>query len=125
MLEVSFNYRYLFLSGSLVLVSGALQYSVEWKGLLEKLAAVTRRYLFITRLPVVLQTPGFVVVQRVQSYGYDTEYRGWVFNRQEFLDCGGLQTLIFQREFLMMDRPEVRDAPERVQFRGFLFSTGV
>ncbi len=105
----------------LVLVSSSLQYSVEWQPLLEKLASVTGRFLFITRLPVALQKPPFVVVQRVHSYGYDTEYRGWVFNRAEFLACCERQPLTFQREFLMMDRPEVLNAPEPVQFRGYLF----
>ena len=109
-------------SYDLVLASASLQYSVEWKAVLEKLAAVTGRFLFVTRLPVVLQVPSFVVVQRVQSYGYDTEYCGWVFNRQEFLECCDQQPLIFQREFLMMDSPQVHEAPESVQFRGFLFS---
>ena len=114
--DLCFQRRY-----DLVLSSSSLQYVVEWKVGIRQLAAATGRYLFITRLPVVLDTPPFVVVQRVKPYGYDTEYCGWVFNRMEVINEVLQDGLTFEREFLMLDRPQVKGACEQVQYRGYLF----
>ena len=36
--------------------------------------------------PVALASPSFVAVQRPYACGYDTEYLGWVFNREELIE---------------------------------------
>ncbi len=105
----------------LVLVSGSLQYSEDWRRTVELLAAATAGYLYVTRLPIVSRAPSFVVVQRAQRYGYETEYHGWFLNGDEFLqhvsDCG--MTLV--REFIVMEEPLVSGAPEQGRYAGFLF----
>jgi putative methyltransferase (TIGR04325 family) len=105
----------------LVLVSTSLQYSEEWSRVLRQLASVAEDYLFVTRLPVVFHNPSFVVLQRAYQYGYDTEYLGWFLNRDDFLRCAVDAGMRLIREFLIMERPFVRGAPEQGEYRGFLF----
>ena len=110
-------------SYDLVLASGSLQYAEDWRGLLARLGAAAGPYLYVTRLPVALRAPSFVVVQRPYAYGYDTEYLGWVVSRDELLEAARAAALRLVREFLLVDEAEVAGAPESpVQHRGFLFS---
>jgi putative methyltransferase (TIGR04325 family) len=105
----------------LVLASGSLQYTEDWRGLARRLAGAARSYLYVTRLPVVRRVASFVVLQRPHRYGYRTEYPGWILNRDEFLanlEGAGMELV---REFLLQDAPVVPDAPEPCQHRGFLF----
>jgi putative methyltransferase (TIGR04325 family) len=105
----------------LVLASSSIQYFENWSGILRKLAAVTRGYLYVTRVPIVHRVPSFVVVQRPYQYGYKTEYLGWFLNRQEFLERAKDAGLDLVREFLIQERPIVKGAPEQSEGRGFLF----
>lgn len=105
----------------LVLVSASLQYSEKWTHSLRQLASATGNYLYVTRLPVVLHHPSFVVLQRAHKYGYDTEYLGWFLNRDEFLECASDAGMKLNREFLIDERPIVYRAPEQGEYRGFLF----
>ena len=106
-------------SYDLALVSGSLQYVEDWRGTIARLASVSRSYLYVTRLPIVLHAPSFVVVQRPS--GYNTEYLCWSLNRKEFLDHLLTLKLDLLREFLIDDRPTVYNAPEQGEYRGFLF----
>jgi putative methyltransferase (TIGR04325 family) len=105
----------------LVMASGSLHYSVDWKSTLRLLAEVSAAYVYITRLPVVREAPSFVVVQRPHACGYETEYLGWFLNQSELLAGAGEAGLRLVREFLVDERPEVHNAPEQAQYRGFLF----
>jgi hypothetical protein len=60
-------------------------------------------------------------VQRAYKYGYNTEYLGWCFNRQEFLQAARANNLELVREFIFDYNPKVYRAPEQLDFRGFLF----
>jgi putative methyltransferase (TIGR04325 family) len=104
-----------------VVASSSLQYSEDWQTTAAQLARVTQGFLFVTRTPIVHAAASFVVVQRPWRHGYDTEYPGWFLNRQELVDhlvaCG----LGLVREFLIQERPRVREAPEQCEYRGFLF----
>jgi putative methyltransferase (TIGR04325 family) len=106
----------------LVLANGSLEYSEDWKSVAARLAAVSRRYLYVGRLPIVHHGASFTAIQRPSRHGYVTEYVSWVLNRQEFLSyVEGLgMTLI--REILVGEGPAIRGAPERCEFVGFLFA---
>jgi putative methyltransferase (TIGR04325 family) len=109
-------------SYDLVLASASLQYAPDWKATLAALAGATDGLLYVTRAPVALRSPSFVVLQRAYDYGYDTEYLGWVFNREELLatarEAGGRLV----REFLLSAWLSAAGAPEApVTHRGFLF----
>jgi putative methyltransferase (TIGR04325 family) len=106
----------------LVWASSALQYVEDWAGTLADLTSVSTGHLFVTRLPVVMDNPSFVVLQRAYDYGFDTEFLGWFLNRTEFLDQARDTGLELVREFVMMDETPVRNAPEQAIYRGFLFS---
>jgi putative methyltransferase (TIGR04325 family) len=105
----------------LVMASNSLQYSRDWKITLTALREATASYLYVTRLPVVLDAPTFLVVQRPYRQGYATEYLSWALNRDAFLEGaeGGGCELI--REFLLGDRFLAKGAPEEARSRGFLF----
>ena len=106
----------------LVLVSGSLQYSEGWPAALARLGEAAGSYLYVTRLPVALAAPSFVVLQRAYAYGYDTEYLGWVVNREELLREAAAARLELVREFLLQAWFTAPGAPEQpVEHRGFLF----
>jgi putative methyltransferase (TIGR04325 family) len=104
----------------LVVASSSLQYEPDWQALLARLAAAAGRWLYVARVPVVLEAPSFVVLQRAHAYGYATEYLGWVLNRRELLDA---VPLALAREFLLDARFSAAGAPEDpVEHRSFLFN---
>ncbi len=105
----------------LILASASLQYSQNWAGDLQTLANSTGNYIFITRLPVVLHSDSFVMVQRPYHYNYNTEYLGWCFNRQVFLEQAKLAGLELKREFILGDNIIIKGAPEECEYRGYLF----
>ncbi len=105
-----------------VLLSGSLQYERAWQERLKGLAQATRGKLFLSRLPVASADASFVVIQRAQAYGYATEYLGWVFSRDELSETAEGAGLELEREFLLHDPFEIRDSPEVVHHRGFLYN---
>ena len=106
----------------LVVASSSLQYSRDWRPLLGRLASATTGHLYVTRQPFVTKAASFVVVQRPHRCGYMTEYPGWFLNRDEFLAAAGDSGLKLLREFLIWEMPDVPNAPEAADYRGFLFS---
>jgi putative methyltransferase (TIGR04325 family) len=105
----------------LVAASSSLQYSEDWGATLAGLARATGGWLYLARVGVALESPSFVVLQRAHAYGYETEYLGWVLNRDELLARLRAAGLELVREFVLPERPEVAGAPESpVAHRGFL-----
>lgn len=111
-------------SYDLVFASSSLHYSEDWGRTLEQLAGAASSYLYVTRLPIVSSVPSFVVVQRPNRYGYETEYLGWFLNRDEFLQHASDAGMTLVREFIVMEDPVTRGAPEQAHYRGFLFRPG-
>ena len=106
----------------LVLASGSLQYSENWKETLTGLAEATHGYLVVTRLPVTHTAPSFHVLQRAHAYGYDTEYVGWALNRDELLATAKDTGMELVRELLVAGLISIDGAPESpIEHRGFLF----
>lgn len=109
----------------LVLASGALQYVQAWQESVRRLVAATGRYLLITRLPLVSQSPSFIMLQRAQQHGYPTEYLSWCFNRGEFLGELRSAGMELVREFIVAEGIDIPGAPEPCVFAGFLFRRSV
>jgi putative methyltransferase (TIGR04325 family) len=112
------------LNGSydLVLASSSLQYEEDWVTLLRRLGAAATGLLLVTRLPIALESPSFVVLQRAGAYGYETEYGGWVVSRDELLAAGEAAGLELDRELLLdawMSPAGATESP--IGHRGFLF----
>jgi putative methyltransferase (TIGR04325 family) len=105
----------------LVLASASLHYSPDWPTVLQKLAGATRHTLLVTRLPTVLKAGSFVFVQRPYAYGYNTEYFGWCLNQQAFIQTAEQAGLALVREFVTGEQPDIIGAPERCQYRGYLY----
>jgi putative methyltransferase (TIGR04325 family) len=106
----------------LVLASGSLQYSRDWRAALAGLAHAATGYLYITRIPIVQRAESFVAVQRPRRLGYTTEYPGWILNRHELLEATEGLALRLEREFLIWERTHIERAPEQPDYRGFLFT---
>jgi len=105
----------------LVMASGSLHYSEDWRRLLGNLARATREYLFVTSVPTIQLVDSFVFVQRPYAYGYNTEYLGWCVNRQEMLGAAASVGLDLVREFVVGYAPVIQGAPEQNEYRGYLF----
>lgn len=105
----------------LVVASGSLQCSPDWRRVIRLLASVANPYLYVTRLPIIQREPSFVAVQRVYAYGYNTEYMAWFLNWNELVDAARAEGMELLREFAFHEHPRVKNAPEQGQIRGFLF----
>jgi putative methyltransferase (TIGR04325 family) len=106
----------------LVVASDSLHYTQDVASLLARLARAAAPWLYVALLPLVLAAPAYVVQQRPDSYGYETEYLGWVLNRGEFLDAARAAGLRLEREFLAPGVIDPPGAPEPAVHRSFLFS---
>lgn len=104
----------------LVLASGSIQYAEDWLELFTQLGNSARRYLLVTKVPVT-DAPSFVVLQRAYRYGYETEYLGWVLNRDEMRIAARTSGLELVREFFLSGTVDVPDAPGTIHHAGFLF----
>lgn len=105
----------------LVLASSSLQYERDWRSLLGRLGRAASGRLLVTRVPIALDAPSFVVLQRAGAYGYETEYLGWVFSRDELLDEASRAGLELERELLLDAWLSAAGAPEDpIGHRGFL-----
>ena len=105
----------------LVVASSSLQYSEHWQDVLDGLAGAADGYLYLARVPTILRSPSFVVLQRAQRYGLGTEFLSWVFNRDELLEAISGSGLELVRELVFGERSDVRGSPEQDETRGFLF----
>jgi putative methyltransferase (TIGR04325 family) len=106
----------------LVVASDALHYVEDYPPLLAKLALAAQPWLYVALLPLVVDAASFVVQQRPDSYGYDTEYLGWVLNRDEFLEAARAVGLRLEREFLAPGTIDPPGVPEPAVHCSFLFS---
>jgi putative methyltransferase (TIGR04325 family) len=104
-----------------VVASSALQYVEDWEATLRRLADATTDGLLLTRVPMVVEHPSFVVLQRAHGYRFDSEYLSWVFNRRELLGAASDAGVELVREFVLGFRPDVVGAPEQDETWAFLF----
>lgn len=101
----------------LVMINGSLQYFQDWELTLQRIAPSVRDYLFLTRLPVVDRGPGFVAIQR----DYGTEMLHQQLNAEAVVKVVQQTGLTLVREFVVGDRPFIKNAPEQCELRGWLF----
>jgi hypothetical protein len=104
-------------SYDLVMINSSLQYSPDWQAILRRLAACAAQYVFLTRLPVVENSPSFTARQRV----YGSEMIFLALNQAEVLQVAANAGLKLLREVVVGDRPYVHGAPEQCELRGWLF----
>jgi putative methyltransferase (TIGR04325 family) len=105
----------------LVFASSSLQYTEAWQPLLARLAAASNDVLLLSRVPIVRRHPSFVVLQRAHAYRFETEYLGWVFNRDELLRVARDAGTDLVREFVIGFEPDVVGAPEQDELWAYLF----
>jgi putative methyltransferase (TIGR04325 family) len=97
----------------LVIVNGILQYTKDYRDLLQKIVNCVDGYLFLGHLPLV-NNRGFVALQR----RYGVEMLHYQFDRNELLSQ---IKLCLVREFLTGIRPYIKNAPEQCELRSFLY----
>lgn len=108
----------------LVIASGSLQYSPDWKAACETLVGATGRYLYVTRLPVFLGGPSVVVRQHAEGHGIDASFLGWFLGRDEFVGHVESLGMTLVREFYVQEFPCIATAAEQPEVRGYLFAKG-
>lgn len=101
----------------LVMFSSSLQYLTEWRAILQRAAAATRRYLFLSDTPCVRNVPTFVATER--SGGVTNLH--WQLNRADVVSTVHGTGLRLVREFAMGPYPPVANAPEQPTRAGWLF----
>lgn len=106
-------------SYDLVMINSSLQYSPDWKETLHRVASVATSYFFLTRLPVIENSPSFAARQRV----YGTEMIHLQLNQAEVLRVAESAGLKLIREVVVGDRPYIHGAPEQCELRGWIFKT--
>lgn len=106
----------------LVFASGSLQYARDWPAIAADLARATTGYLYVTRLPLFIDSPSTIVQQDARSHGIDATFTGWFLNRGEFVKTIESAGLVLEREFWVAEYPEVLGIDEKPDVRGFLFS---
>jgi putative methyltransferase (TIGR04325 family) len=105
----------------LVLASSSLQYAEDWAELARRLAQASRRYLLLTRVPVVFDGPSFVVLQRIRARELDTETLCWIVNRDEIVEATTSEGEVeLVREFLLGNPPDLAAVPQDAT-RAYLF----
>jgi len=102
----------------LVMINGSLQYICNWSEFLRRtaLAISSNGYLYLTRVPIVENT-SFMAVQRI----YGTKMLHRQFNQKELLKVIEETGLLAMREFVVGDRPFIKNAPEQCELKGWLF----
>jgi putative methyltransferase (TIGR04325 family) len=101
----------------LVMMTGSIPYMQDWAAVLHRITRSTKKYLFISRLPVVENSPSFVAIQRL----YNSQMLHQQINQTEFLETAKDTGLTLVREFVVGDRPYIKGAPEQCEVRGYLF----
>lgn len=111
------NDNYLKNTYDLVMINASLQYVKEWKSFFNKLSPCVGNYLFVTRIPTVENVNGFVAIQNENG----VKMLHQQINSKELastVEGCGFQTLF---EFLIGDRPFIKNAPEQCEMKGWLF----
>lgn len=101
----------------LVYASGSVQYLSDWRNLIAELCKASTASVFITRTPFVYDRSTFVTVQRA----YSTEYPGWVFNFQEFVQEFSRHNMVLEEVFVNGRGIPVRGAGKPNIHLGLLF----
>lgn len=105
----------------LVMASGSLQCSSDWKAVASALAEATGSYLYLTRIPTFVEHPSVVVRQHAAVHGFNDDLLGWFINREELVAHAQSLGLTLVREFHIDERPFIPGAAEQAEARGFLF----
>jgi putative methyltransferase (TIGR04325 family) len=108
-------------SYDLVMVNGSLGYFKDWKDVLASLCDAVGKYLFLTRVLTVRRSPSFVVLQRTDVYGYNSDMLTQVLNEDEVLNIVRDRGLRLMREFVVGEGPTIVGAPEQCRDCGWLF----
>jgi putative methyltransferase (TIGR04325 family) len=101
----------------LVMMTGSIPYMEDWKTMLPRIARSAKTYLFLFRFPIVEDSPTFVAIQRI----YDSQMLHQFLNEEELLEVVRGTGLTLVREFVVGDRPYVKNAPAPSEIRGWLF----
>lgn len=101
----------------LVMISGSLQYMEDWEEALRRICRVAKEYFFLARIPVVEKGASFVMIER---YYTEMTNLNQVLNQDALLQVVESTGLRLIREFVAYP-PKVRNAPEVVELRSWLF----
>ena len=101
----------------LIMVTGSIPYIEDWADTLGRISHSVKEYLFLFRFPIVEHSPAFVAIQRI----YNSQMLHQQLNQNELLEVVKNTGLTLVREFVVGDRPYIKNAPEQCEIRGWLF----
>ena len=101
----------------LIMMNGSIGYMEDWADILHRIASSAKAYLFLFRLLVVQYSPSFISIERL----YNSQMLHQQLNQTELLETVKETGLTLVREFVLGDRPYIKDAPEQCEMRGWLF----
>ncbi len=101
----------------LIMVTGSIPYIEDWADTLGRIARSVKEYLFLFRFPIVEHSPTFVAIQRI----YNSQMLHQQLNQAELLEVVKNTGLTLMREFVVGDRPYIKNSPEQCEIRGWLF----
>ncbi len=101
----------------LIMITGSIPYIEDWANTLKRIANSAKEYLFLFRFPVVEYGPTFVAIQRI----YGSQMLHQQLNQSELLEVVKGTGMTLVREFVVGDRPYIKNAPEQCEVRGWLF----
>lgn len=101
----------------LVMINASIQYVKEWKMFFKDISKCTKEYLFVTRVPSVCNVSSFVAIQDEQGIKMLHQQLNSSEFVQEVENCGFGVML----EFLVGDKPFIKNAPEQCEMKGWLF----
>lgn len=101
----------------LILINGSLGYDEDWVNTLHRITSSVKEYLFLFRQPIVQHSPSFISIERL----YNSQMLHQQFNQTELLETVKETGLTLVREFVIGDTPDIKNAPEQCETRGWLF----
>lgn len=108
-----------------VLINGSLQYFPDWQEMLPKIATACSGWLMLARLPVAESGQPYVVWQRMQKYGYDTELLMQIFDENAVLRLLANHGWRVFREFVVDEWSRPHNAPSRFRQKSWLLKNPV
>ncbi len=106
----------------LVVANGSLHCFEHWQKVADQLATAANDFVFISMLPVRLEGPSIVMIQRyLKPDGKSYSEPEWFISRDELLLRFPQDSWELKREVICGFSPVVQGFDARVDYRGFLF----
>jgi len=109
-------------SYDVVLAIGALQYAVDWRATVERLAKATRQFLIVMDMPVASGADDFTLTERPLSYLPQAVCLASIADAADLCDRVARAGLTLERDLVPWRLPPIQRGAIQLTYRSFLFS---